>query len=245
MRFWKALIALILYGSLSFSPVHATIRVGIVMFYPPFVMSDGDGFDVEFIKILCRRMQQNCELAPMAFHKLFTALDNGQIDIAIGGITIPLTRTFDYLYTLPYMLSKGNFLVLKTTKAKTIADLAGTTLGIIKGRQDAGVFFDFIMSNYPNTFQIQRFDGVADVITALSNGSINAAFIHESTALYWQQNDQHFKILGNPQRVGNGIAIVALPTSYPLIRNLNQQIQAIEQQGVYLNLYLTYFSNDK
>lgn len=238
--------SLILYLLLSLTPAHATIKVGIVMFFPPFVMNDGEGFDVDFIRILCQRLQQDCQLSSMNFSKLFTALNQGDIDIAIGGITIPQDRDNLYLYSLPYMLSKGAFMVLKSSKYKHVNNVYGKTLGIIKGRQDGGVFFNYIISNYPGKFQIQLYDTMGDLISALNQGQVAAVFIHESTTIYWQQNGAGaFATLDKPEPVGDGIAIAALPKSQALIIAINQQIENIEQNQVYINLYNTYFGNER
>jgi ABC-type amino acid transport substrate-binding protein len=84
------------------------------------------------------------------------------------------------------------------------------------------------------------------LITALSNGEISAAFTHESTVLYWELNgSDQFRPLGNPVRVGEGIVIMATPKNADLIKKINQQIQTLEQSSFYLNLYTTYFANEK
>ncbi len=45
--------------------------------------------------------------------------------------------------------------------------------------------------------------------------------------------------------VGQGIAIIALPKNANIMNKINQQIKQIEQEKYYLDLYTTYFANEK
>lgn len=87
--------------------VYATIKVGTVFFYPPFVMSTGDGFDIDLMHVICHRLQETCQFFPMNYNQLFTSIDTGKIDIAIAGIAISPERQAKYVFSLPYVLSKG------------------------------------------------------------------------------------------------------------------------------------------
>lgn len=246
MKLFKITLSLLIYFSLGSTPTYATIKVGTVVFYPPFVMSRTTGFDIEFIQAICQGLQEQCLLVPMSFNKLYTALDAGTIDIAIGGITIAPTDSFKYIYSLPYVLSKGEFLVLQSNPITSIDNLRGQTIGIMKGSQDGDVFYNFLIINYPDQFKIQLYDDMEDLITALSKGDITAAFAHESTAIYWELNGgAQFKILGKPTLVGNGIGIMASTKNPALIDKINDQIRSIEKDDIYLRLYNTYFANEK
>ncbi|WP_198333137.1 transporter substrate-binding domain-containing protein [Legionella clemsonensis] len=209
-------------------------------------MSINEGFDIDLINLLCQRMKTDCALIPMDFNKLFTALDNGNIDLAIGGIVISKAREKKYIFTLPYMLSKGEFLVLKDNPASSISDLAQQTIGVMKGEQASNVYSDFLNVNYPGLFKFQNFNDIEDLVSALRNRTIAAAFVHESAAYYWEQNGGgQFKMLGKPMSVGFGVSIMSLPKNVNLVQQLNQQILAIEQDGSFVGLYQEYFGNEQ
>lgn len=246
MKLFRVILSLLLYFSISTLPAYATIKVGTVVFYPPFVLSRSTGFDIEFIQTICQGLQEECVLMPMSFNKLYSALDEGVIDIAIGGITIAPTNSMKYIYSLPYILSKGEFLVLQSNTATSVDNLRGQTVGIMKGSQDGNVFYNFLLINYPDQFKIQTYDDMEDLITALSKGEITAAFAHESTALYWELNGgAQFKILGTPTLVGNGIGIMSVQQNASLINKINEQIKTIEKGSIYMSLYNTYFPNER
>lgn len=247
MRLCKKLVwPLLLCFVLSTSPSYAdaNIKVGTVFFDPPFVMSINQGFDIDLIRTIFQRMKMSYEIIPMDYNQLFTALNDGTIDIAIGGISIAPGREAIYIFSLPYMVSKGQFLILKNGAIKSVDDLQSGKVGVIRGEEQGGVFYNYLTTNYMDQFQIMKFDDMEDIITALSNKSIAAAFLNQPTAAYWEQNGGgQFKALGQPAIIGSGYGIMALSANATLIGTINQQLQGMEKDSTYLNLYGTYFSD--
>lgn len=244
----KALNTLIIfiYLLIGNASAYANLKVGTVFFYPPFVMSITTGFDVQFIQKICQNLQIKYDLVPMNYNELYTSLVAGKIDIAIGGITINSAGPENYIYSLPYILSKGAFLVLKNSNLNSIDSLRGAKVGIVRGSQDGDVFYTYLVAQNTEQFQIVQYDSMDVLIMALSNGEISAAFTHESTVLYWGLNGGgQFKAVGDPVRVGEGMGIMSTPKQAPLINVINQQIKSLEQSGFYMNLYTTYFANEE
>lgn len=240
--FQSILLSLFFYCFYSFA--HADIRIGTVLFYPPFIVSPNQGFDADLSNALCERLQVHCALIPMEFNELFTALNTGKIDLAIGGIIISNERRAHYIFSMPYIISKGDFLILNNSSVKSVSDLAGDRVGVLRGEQDGGVFYNYLETRYGKKLEIMQFDDMEDMITALTDHDITAAFTHESTALYWEQNGGgQFRILGEPMPVGNGIAIMALPENIELLQKINVQLKNMEDKS-YLNLYNTYFTQE-
>lgn len=241
MKHRKLLFPLLLCLSILTTPLYATIKVGTEYFYPPYVISTSEGFDMSLIQLLCQRMQQDCELIPMDFHEIFPALDSGRIDIAIGGISISLPRLQKYIFSLPYLVGTGQFLVLKGTGMNSAKDLVGKNVGVIKGEEDGGVTYQCLVQKFGNSFKITEYNDMEDLISALSNKDISAAFIHKPTAYYWVQNGgDQFDTIGEPILLGQGIGIMALPSKANLIQKINQLLVDTEKDNSYLNLYKTY-----
>ncbi|WP_133129544.1 transporter substrate-binding domain-containing protein [Legionella yabuuchiae] len=237
------LILLLIYASLSSAD---TIKVGTLYFYPPFVISLEEGFDVALIQTLCRKTNHDCQLIPMDLNKIFGALDNGTIDVAIGGLVITKDRLTNYISSTPYLVSRGSFMVLKQSGIQTIEDLKGKKVGVMDGEQDGGVFYNYLKANYLDQVDVISFNGIGDILNALSNKKISAAFVHESTAIYWIQNGSgQFKMIAKPTIVGAGMGIFALPKNNDLINQFTQQIYDLENDDYYLNLYQTYFPDEK
>lgn len=228
---------------LNLSSLYANIRVGTLLFYPPFVSSSGDGFNIDFMQTICRRLQEKCEFIPMDSNRLFLALDKKQIDIAIGVISISQNSSSKYIFSLPYLVSKGQFLISNNGSIQTIQDLNGKSVGVIRGEQDsADEFYRFLITNFNGLFEVKQFDDIEDLITALNEGDIAAAYIHKSAAIYWQRNSNGQLITLGPANVlSEGLTIIALPENTLLIQRINQKIQEMEKDSTFLNLYKTYF----
>lgn len=231
--------------SISF-PVFADLKVGTVLFEPPFIMSPTQGFDIDLMKLLCIRLKEKCTIIPMDFNKLFSALDSGQVDLAIGGIVISDERKKKFIFSTPYLLSKAQFLILSKNKTITSVDaLAKSNVGVIKGEEEGGTFYNYLIDNHAEQFKVIEFNDMEDIINALTDGSISAAFLHKSTANYWIENGGgQFQDLGKDMLLGDGLGIMALSANIKLIQRLNQQLIDIEKGNSYLNLYNMYFANE-
>ena len=249
MKWTNILIILLIYFLSSISAVHAKIRVGTVHFDPPYVFSLDQGFEMQLIRLVCHQMKETCDIIPMEYFSLFTNLKNDTIDIAIDSIPFYISSNAsnsEYIYSYPYLLSKGQFLILKNNPTNSIQNLAkGSRVGLVRESMvpNEGVFYDFFATNYGSAFQIVLFNDIESLIANLSNGAVSAAFIDNNEAKYWMlKGVDKFKTLGKTMKVADGIGIMALPKNQPLINQINRQLREIEDGKEYINLYNIYFN---
>lgn len=237
-------VSYILIVLLSISTVHAEIKIGTTHYFPPFVINKYEGFDIDLMNYICQRIKTKCTLIQMKDKELFQALQDRKIDLVMSGITISPQLAKNYLFSLPYLRSRAVFIVPQQSTLKKIADLNGKTIGATNDLNEA-LYIDYLQTNFQNQFTVKIYDSTATLINALENGSLAAAFVHESSANYWKNNGlATIRILGNPRNIGDGIAFVALPDKQDLIDKINKELQWIEKNGIYLNFYKTYFGND-
>jgi len=137
----------------------------------------------------------------------------------------------------------GQFMTLRGSPAETVNDLEGTNIGVIKGNPAGSVFVDFLNTTYPNVFKINDYNNVNDIVTALNNKSISAAYMRRSSVKYWTQNCTLFKELGPITQIGTGIGIMSIPQNTALIEQINRILMTMESNNSYLSLYSTYFYN--
>lgn len=224
---------------------NATINIGTLMFKPPYIVSPSSGFDIDMARQICRRLQEDCRFIPMDIDALYDKLKNGTIDLAMGGIPISYALNIQFIFSLPYMLSKGQLLILKNSKLSSFSDLKGETIGVLKNRLNGGVLYDYLFKNYQKLFQIQLYDSVEQIMSDLNNKKIAAAFLNRSSVNYWLiEGGAQFRAFGNVHTIGNGVAIVALPKNNALINRINSVIQDMEKDGSYSKLYNIYFANE-
>lgn len=237
------LLALFLCLFIS-SSGHTTLKIGTLFFDPPFVFSINEGFDVDLARMLCTAMQERCVLIPMDYNHLFSALSAGTIDLAIGGIAIKSEESVHYIFSLPYMLNKAQFMVLKNSNIHSIDDLKGQKVGALKGNPDGGVLPTYLFNKFTDQFDITQYDDMEDIITALNEKEIVAAFLHQPSVNYWEENGGDlFIAIGPVFTIGQGIGIMALPRNAPLINKINQLLEGMESNNAYLDLYKNYFGD--
>ncbi len=236
-------IILIVLSLLLSSISSATITIGTLIFKPPYILSPGNGFDIDLAQLLCKRLQEPCTFIPMGMDELYKKLAKGKVDLAMGGIPISYSLKINFIFSLPYMLSKGQFLVLQNNPSTSVNDLGGQTVGVLRNILNGGVLYGYLLEHYKSLFQIKLYDDIEDVMADLHSKKISAAFLDRSSVNYWiQQGGKQFKSLGPVNTIGNGVAILALPKNKQLIDRIDNIIQDIEKDGTYSQLYNTYFA---
>ena len=224
---------------------YSTINIGTLIFKPPFIYSPGNGFDIDLSHLLCHRLRERCNVMPMGINELYRKLQEGKIDIAIGGIPISYSLKINFIFSLPYMLSKGQFLVLKKSRMDSIEELHGKTVGLLQNPLNGGVFYKYLLEHYSGYFKIKLYNDLEDVLADLNNKTIAAAFLNRSSVNYWMQaGGDQFKSLGPVFTIGDGIAILALPKNKKLIERINEVIDDIEKDNTYIKLYNIYFAKE-
>lgn len=222
----------------------ADLKIGLVFYDPPLVISVNQGFNVDFANSICRGLQEKCFIIPMVWNELFGLLDKGEIDLILGAFITP-KRAQKYLFSIPYMASNGRMIILRDSKLSNVEQLKGLNVGVVKEEAESGVFYNYIRANFLNVFNVTTFADIETILSAVMNKTVQAGIMHQTAVDYWIANSNHiFSPLGKVFPVGNGYGILALPNRQDLINKVNQQIQLIKSNGEFAKIYKTYFSDD-
>ena len=174
IRIISIVFCCLFFTNISFS----NTKIAFLTYDPPFVISPHEGFDIDLANMLCKHLQLECQFVFLKdSRQVYEALKNSQVDLALSGITISSARQQNFIFSLPYMLSQGQFLTLKQSAINSLAELKGSTIGIIKDELSGGVLYSYIINNFPGTFKINQYNSVEDLFAALSNKSIAAVFL--------------------------------------------------------------------
>ncbi|WP_107851771.1 transporter substrate-binding domain-containing protein [Oceanimonas marisflavi] len=83
----------------------APLRVGITQ-VPPFVMETGDGrwegISIDLWKDIAAGMEREYEWVPMSFSELLKAVESGDIDVAVGALTMTADRESRFDFSHPF-----------------------------------------------------------------------------------------------------------------------------------------------
>jgi ABC-type amino acid transport substrate-binding protein len=232
-------------GAEPTAPVDATwdriqkngkIVVGVSMDYPPFEYIDtnfiADGFDIAMITELSKQMGIPMDVRNYAFNGLYSALQSGQIDIAVSAITVTPERqqlmSFSNVYlteSASALASSGSSIVITSP-----SQLAAYRVGV----QQSTVFDSYMTKTFvepglmPATM-LYRFLKPEDAVASLTAKSIDIVLMDTPSAEVYQQKN-NLKLAGtgmNPQPYA-----IAMHLDSPTLQaNINQALKTLNNNG--------------
>lgn len=231
---------------LVFSFVHAnTLRVGTTLQNPPFSsLADKNGhfygFDMNIMEEICKSIKVNCTFTPLVFNDLFTQMKAGKIDLAIAAIIINDFQEEDFLFSLPYLQSNGEFIALLPSPINKPSDIINKRVGVRRGTP----FKNLALTMYKNQVEIVEVQDMGTLLGKLNDKDIDVALINAAAAKYWYANNSEiYKLIGTQIPTGEGYGIMANKGQEALIGQINQALLNMEADGSYLAIYTRYFGN--
>src|SRR5690606_10592638 len=146
-----------------------TLRVVTDPSFVPFEMMDQQtgemiGFDMEIIAEVAQRAGFDYELQTMDFNGIIPALQTGNVDIAIAGITITEQREQIVDFSDPYYDSGLRILVRQgNAEVKTLDELEGKKSGTKIGSTS----YDYLMKTLDKDDGVPPYPGSSDMYMAL------------------------------------------------------------------------------
>ncbi|MGL5742929.1 MAG: transporter substrate-binding domain-containing protein [Legionella sp.] len=184
-------IALLMGNVLAYG--NPPIVVGVSKFAPPFSAVDTSnhdfGFCVDLINELCKRLNETCKYTPVAFDNLMDKLDDVSVDITFSPSPISQIEEGNYIYSMPYMTSNGQFLTLDAN-IKSINDIKNKRLGAMQERH-----LDDTLLLYTSKENIKEYTRVNQLLGALISNAVDAIILKVNLAKYLINN----KVRPHPQ----------------------------------------------
>lgn len=178
--------ALIIAGCASFGGFGRVINVGMATNYKPLAFEqDGQvqGVEVDFANALGESLNATVNIKTYPWQALFDALESGEIDVVMSGVSVTEKRKTMMLFTEPYM-EIGQMAVIRTEDAGSLASKAA----LMSEQFRVGYALDttgqqFATEKLKNAKQ-QGFATSEDGINALINHEIDY-FVHDAPTV-WQ-----------------------------------------------------------
>lgn len=192
MKNLLSVLVLVLVGLVVsvFPPVHAEearpLRVGVSADFEPisFVVSDEiQGIEVDFAHMVAERMERPLELRIYQFKDLLGALEAGEIDMVMSGMSVTEERRSRVRFADPYM-EIGQMAIVRTEDASQFGQPhALETNGLKVGVHQGSTGEDWVLENLANANLI-AYPGVEQGLGGLRNSEVDV-FVHDSTTS-WQ-----------------------------------------------------------
>ncbi len=178
-------MALIFVGCASFGSFGRVINVGMATNYPPLAFDKGgqvQGVEVDFANALGEFLNASVNIKTYSWQALLEALDAGEIDVVMSGVSITDKRKERALFSDPYM-EIGQMAIIRTEDAGRLASKSA----LLSEAYRVGYSLNttgqhFVTSKLKNAKQI-GFATSTDGIEALINNKIDY-FVHDAPTVW-------------------------------------------------------------
>lgn len=219
-----------------------TLKVVTDPSFVPFEMMDQEtgemiGFDMEIIREVADRAGFEIDLNTMDFNGIIPALQTGNVDIAIAGITITEEREQIVDFSDPYYDSGLRILVREGSDVEELSDLEGLKIGTKIGSTS----YDFLMANLDADDGVTPYPGSSDMYMALMSRAIDAVFYDAPNVGYFARTKGEGKVTTvGPLYEGQQYGI-ALVEGSEWVDEVNAALASMKEDGTYKSIYEKWF----
>ncbi len=210
----------------------AALTFGTNAEFPPFefVSSEGiidqyDGIDLAIVKKIGEDTGREVKIENMEFDSLLIALENGQIDAVISGMTITEERAKSVDFSHPYYSATQVMIVKEDSDIAKASDMEGKKIVVIQGYtgelcvQDLG-------------YEYEAFKKGTEAILELNNGKCDVVVLDSATAQKYVSDNPGLKIVEDAdafETEEDGIAVKKGNTE--LLNQINDSIDKMLSDG--------------
>ena len=194
------------------------------------------GFDIDMWTAIADELELEFELRPMDFSGIIPALQTGQVDVALAGITIKPSRQEVIDFSDGYYDSGFRMMVAADSEIASWDDLAGKTLAVKTGTSAS----DWAEENLPET-ELRKFPNIDNAYLELRTGRVDAAMHDTPNVLYY------IATAGNGQVKAVGEQMMAhqygigFPKGSELVGPVNEALAKMRADGRYDAIYTKWF----
>ncbi|MFS0782589.1 transporter substrate-binding domain-containing protein [Bacillus sp. 1P06AnD] len=193
------------------------------------------GFDVEVGKAVAKELGLKPVPKRIKFKGIIEGVKSGRADAAVASHTINKQRSKHMLFSDPYYYSGPQIFTRPDSGIKTVDDLKGKEVAVAKGSTYADT-----ASKYTDT--IKMYDSDITALNALSIGRHDAVitdFVTGKTAI-----KEGFKIKAQ-QLIDRSEQAIVVPKDNPqLIKDINNALEKLHEDGTLAAISKTYFGED-
>lgn len=210
--------------------------------FVPFEMMDQEtgkmvGFDMDILAEVAKRAGFDYDLRTMDFNGIIPAVQTGNADVALAGITITEEREQIIDFSDPYYDSGLRILVPTGSDVSTVSDLKGKKVGTKIGSTS----YDFLNENLGKDADITPYPGSADMYLALMSGSVDAVFYDAPNVGYFAKTKggDRVKTVG-PLYEGQQYGI-AFSDGSDWVEPTNKALASMREDGTYAEIHKKWF----
>ena len=214
--------------------------------FPPYEMTTDDGgfegIDVEVADAIAQKLGLELVVDDMAFNAALTAVQTGQSDIAMAGITVTEDRLEVMDFSDSYATGVQVVIVPEDSPIQTIDDLANAEM---IGCQAATTGYIYASDTPENggygEDHVTAYENGALAVMALANGQIDAVIIDNEPAKAFVEANEGLKILETPW-VEEEYAIGVAKGNTDLLDAINAVMEELKADGTFQSIVDKYIT---
>ena len=199
------------------------------------------GFDVDIINAIVKHQNLKIKLVNTPWSGIFAALNNGDVDLIISGVTINDKRKQSYDFSPPYFAAKQLIALPKASTVASLKDLTGKKVAVVNASTADDVASREFGKTNPN---IRRFESTPLIISELAAGNVDAAIGDNGVIAYRVAQNAELKTIDDKSFPEEGFGIVVKKGDKALQDKLAAGLAAIRADGSYNVIYKKWFNKD-
>lgn len=210
--------------------------------FVPFEFKDGDtyvGFDIDMWDAIAQEIGVSYTLQPMDFNGIIPALQTGQVDVALAGITIKDERKKVIDFSDGYYDSGFLLMVPVDSDIKGADDLKGKTLAVKTGTSAT----DYAKEHFTET-ELRQFPNIDNAYLELQTGRVDAAMHDTPNVLYYVATAGGGKVKAIGEQMMAHEYGIGFPKGSELVAKVNAALANMKADGRYNAIYKKWFGTE-
>ena len=218
------------------------LEVGTDATYPPMETVDeatGEivGFDVDLLNAVCERINCVPQFVNKAWDGIFAALQQGEFDLVVSGVSITAERDESMDFSEPYLVVSQAILVRVEDAELTVDDFKTRKLAAQTATTNAQLAEELVGRD-----NVSLYDAFAGAILALQNADVDGVVIDGTSGVAYEQEFAGELTIGVTGLQADPLGIV-FQEGEPMVDAFNEGPAAIKEDGTLDALIAKYWSD--
>lgn len=211
-----------------------TYTIGTDVTFPPFEFANDQnkyvGIDMDLLRAIAKDQGFKVNIKPLGFNAAVQALDSGQIDGVIAGMSITDERKAKFDFSKPYFQSGVVMAVAENSKVTKLTELKGKKVAVKTGTAGAD-YANSIKAKYG--FKVITFDDSNNMYQDVVTGNSVACFEDQPVMQYGIKQGTNLKIVTEPAERGDYGFAVKKGQNAELLTAFNTGLSNLKANGTY------------
>lgn len=231
-------------ASAKATPVKSSYKIVMDSSFAPFEYQNDsgkyEGIDVDLIKAIAKQQGFNIEISNPGFDAALNAVQTGQADGVMAGMSITDARKEIFDFSDAYYTSNILLAVKKESSVKSYDDLSGKTVGAKNGTSSY-TWLSEHAAQYGYT--LRAFDEASTMYDSLNSGSIEALMDDEAVLRYAIKQGRNFDTPIDGEESGEYGFAVNKGANPELLEMFNNGLAALVKSGEYDKIVSKYLGS--